>query len=83
VSSISSWEIRSPRDALPVADVDLDAPVLGDGSRRLLFFGLFFCYTRAPFRWSRDEIISREIHVGRSSRIIGLIDVWDKICLAG
>jgi len=59
VSSISSWEIRSPRDALPVADVDLDVPVLGDGSRRLLFSFLvsfFLLYgMRAPFRWSRDE----------------------------
>lgn len=72
-SSINSWEIRSPRDALPVADVDfgtrrfsaMDPPV--DFSP--LFFVFLFGYTICAFLSERETKRFRE----RFARLVAMV----------
>lgn len=67
VSSISSWEIRSPRDALPVADVDFGTRRLSamDPKRR------FLCFFFLPFFWDYAFLLYARLfllHVERERR---------------
>ena len=87
-SSISSWEIRSPRDPLPVTDVDfgtLRFSAMNSVDFSSLFFVFFFCYGTCALsqRGRETDTISREVHVGRSLFEDHRVDRWNKVRSAG